>query len=192
MRRCAEPVDPERASIARQPIGAVADQPRAEQRRGIEIRIALGQCETVARVRDGKFRVAAVDLVAREARFRAEILATASAVAAMSARAPEPWHADASADGVLGDAGAALDDCADDLVTRNYRHLRVGQLAFDEVKIGAADAAGADSDQHLPGSWRRARQRLEAQGQPRRGKQHRLHGGWHSWRWRELFEVHFS
>ena len=36
------------------------------------------------------------------------------------------------------------DDAADDLVPRNERQLRLGQLAVDDVKVGAADPACLD------------------------------------------------
>ena len=35
-------------------------------------------------------------------------------------------------------------------MARDERQLRLGQLAVDDVEIGAADAAGLDADPHLP------------------------------------------
>ena len=45
---------------------------------------------------------------------------------------------------------------ADDLVAENERQLRVGELAVDDVQVGAADAAGAHAEQHLARARARA------------------------------------
>jgi hypothetical protein len=54
--------------------------------------------------------------------------------------------ADACADGV---------DAADDLMSRHNGQFRVGQLAVDDVEVGAADSASLDSQANLagPGRW---------------------------------------
>jgi hypothetical protein len=43
----------------------------------------------------------------------------------------------------------AVQRLADDLVAEDERQLRVGQLAVEDVEVGATDAAGADANRHL-------------------------------------------
>ena len=61
---------PSRSRVAGHAQRAVADQPGAQQRRGLGVAVAVGQRKAVARVGDGVLGVAAVDLVAGEARVR--------------------------------------------------------------------------------------------------------------------------
>src|SRR5262249_27032880 len=78
-------------------------------------------------------------------------LAPRAAVRARAVRPAEPWHADAPP--VVG--------AADDLMSRNERQLRIGELAVDDVKVGAADGADFDRDTQLPFArrgWRHVRQ----------------------------------
>ena len=110
---------------------------------------SAGQREHVARVGDGVLGVAAVALIAGEARLRAEVLGAAPAEAAAPARPAEPGDADAVADRDIAHAVAERLDRADDLVAEDERQCRVGQLAVDDVQVGAADAAGPHPDQHL-------------------------------------------
>ena len=49
--------------IARQPQGAVADQPGAQQRRGLQVRVAVRDREAEPLVRDGRIGEAAVAVV---------------------------------------------------------------------------------------------------------------------------------
>ena len=111
----AEAVQPEPLGVAREPQRAVADQPRAEQRRRLEVAEPVGDREAEALVGDDPLGVAAVDVVAGEARAVAEVLAAARAEAALAARPAEPGHAEPAA--VLG--------LADDLVAGHERQLRV-------------------------------------------------------------------
>ena len=74
------------------------------------------------------------------------------AVAALAAGVSEPGDADATADLEARHAVTFLDHRPDDLVTRPDRNLRLRQIAVDHVQVGAADTAGCDSDQDLPGS----------------------------------------
>ena len=76
MRGGAEAVDAEALRVPGQLQRAVADQPGAEQRRRLGVAIAVRQLEGVARVGDRVVGIAAVDLVAGEARVVAEILLT--------------------------------------------------------------------------------------------------------------------
>ena len=80
----------------------------------------------------------------------AEVLPAAAAIFAHPAGPAEPRHADPVADLETIDIGARLDDGADDLVAGDQRQFRLGQLAVDDMQIGAADPAGMNLDQQLP------------------------------------------
>src|SRR5205823_6081720 len=99
-----------------------------------------------ALVGDRVLGVATVEVVAGEAGPVAEVLASAQAVAALAAGPAEPRDADPPA--------ARLVD-PDDLVPGDERELRVGKLAVHDVEVGAADPAGVDADEKLPGVGRR-------------------------------------
>ncbi len=94
VRRGAEAVEADALAVAGEPERAVADEPRAEQRRSLLVRIAGGNREAVALVGDGELRVAAVEVVAGEAGAVAEVLAPCEAEPALAARPPEPRDAD--------------------------------------------------------------------------------------------------
>ena len=66
----------------------------------------------------------------------------------------EPGHADPRAE-LEVDAFADRLDAADDLVPRHDRQLGIGQLAVDDMQVGAAYAAGLDPNPNLPRSGRR-------------------------------------
>src|SRR5205085_5878434 len=162
----AEAVEAEPLRVARRAQRAVADQPRAEERRRLLVRVALWDREAEALVGDGVLRVAAVEVVAGEARRVAEVLAPARAVAAGAVRPAEPRDADAAA--------ARLVD-ADDLVADDERQLRMRKLAVDDVQVGAADAAGEDADEQLTRGRLRRRPLLEPERAARRVEDHRAH-----------------
>jgi hypothetical protein len=67
----------------------------------------------------------------------------------MSARSSEPRNSDAPADLKRVDAAANHVDPADDFMARNNRKLWIRQFAVDNVKVGAAHAAGADANPDL-------------------------------------------
>src|SRR5919204_145419 len=92
VRRGAEAVEAEPFGITRQPQGPVADQPGAEQRRRLQVRVALRDRDAEALVGGGELRVAAVPVVAGEASLVAEVLASRAAVAAGGGRPPPPPH----------------------------------------------------------------------------------------------------
>src|SRR5581483_4505011 len=121
------------------------------------------------------FGIAAVDLIAREARVVAEVLAIRAAVAAAPTGPPEPRHTHAVAPREAGDVEAALLDRSDDLVPRHERQLRTRQISVDDMEVGAADRAGANLDQHLPssGTWLPAIDGTE--GTSRSIQKHRTH-----------------
>ncbi len=66
-------------------------------------------------------------------------------------------------------------DPADDLVTRDDRQLRIGQLAVDDVQVGAADAAGLDAQPDLPGAGIRIGPILEREPLAGPPQHHRAH-----------------
>ena len=98
-------------------------------------------------------RVAAVAVVAGEHGIVAEVLAAVAAIGTVAAGAPEPGNADASADREALDLRPQPRDPADDLVAGHDRRPDVGQLAVDDMQIGATDAAGLDPDQQLRWPW---------------------------------------
>ena len=160
-----EAVEAEPLRVAREPERAVADQPGAEERRRLQVGVPVRDREAEALVGDRPFRVAAVEVVAGEARPLAEVLPPGAAVAALPARPAEPRHAEPAA--VLG--------LADDLVAGNERQLRPGQLTVHDVQIRPADAAGAHPEEHLPRRGLGHRQLLLAERLARRMQHHRPH-----------------
>src|ERR1019366_5441052 len=80
----------------------------------------------------------------------AEIFSAVDAIGANAAGVAEPRNADAFTDAQLLDASPDCIDPADDLVARNDRHLRVGQLAIDDMQVGAADAVSGHLHPDLP------------------------------------------
>ena len=149
VRRGAEAVDAEGLGRARHAMRAVADQPGAEERRGIGIAVAVRDAEAVAVVGEDEVLVAAVEMAAGEARVVAEILLAGMAEAAAAAGAAEPGNADPLADGEAMGAVAHPRHLADDLVPRDHRMAAHRQLAVDEVEVGAADAAGEHPQEQL-------------------------------------------
>uniref|UniRef100_A0A0U1PBP6 Uncharacterized protein n=1 Tax=Mizugakiibacter sediminis TaxID=1475481 RepID=A0A0U1PBP6_9GAMM len=171
----AEAVQPEPARVAGEAQRAVADQAGAEQRRGFGVAVLRGQGEAVARVGERVLGVAAVELIAGEARLLAQVLAAAAAVGANAAGPAQPRHADALAFAEALDARAARHHRADDLVAGDQLRLRLRQLAVDHVQIGAADRAGVHADQQLLRTRLGPRPRLRDQGGVRRVQHHGAH-----------------
>ena len=66
-------------------------------------------------------------------------------------------------------------DPPDDLVTGNDRKLRVGELAVNDVQIGAADAAGGNQHPDLPWAGLGIRHGGEHQRLARPPQQHGMH-----------------
>src|SRR5262249_53406350 len=132
--------------------GAVADQAGAEEGGGLEVGVARGEREAEARVGHRPLGVAAVDLVAGEARPVAEVLAAGAAVAADAAGPPEPGDPPPLADAEGFDALAQGVNRAHDLVAQDERQLGPVELAVHDVEIGPADGAGPDVEADLPRS----------------------------------------
>ena len=180
MGRGAEAVNAETRQLAAERLAgmlerAVADQSGAEQRRRLGVAIGGRQLEAVARVGDGVFGIAAVDLVAGEERVVAQILLAAAAIEAGAVGMSEPRHADAVVDGEAGDAGAKRRHVTHDLMTENERQLGLRQLAVEDVEIGAAHPASGDLDEDLLGSRLGNGQLGKSERLARPVEQHGLH-----------------
>ena len=68
-------------------------------------------------------------------------------------------------------------DCVtDDLVPGHERQLGLGQLAIDDVEVGAAHAAGRDCDEDLARARLGIGQLGLAERRARRVEDHRAHG----------------
>lgn len=154
MRRGAEAIEaqPARFVAAGQPPGAIADQARAQQRRGGP-GIIDAEREAVAGVGHAVLGVAAVAGVTGELGALAEVLAPGPAGLAHAAGPAQPGHADPLASfkpclepGLKpSDALPQRIHLADDLVAGHQRQPGMLELAVDHVQIGAAYPAG----QHL-------------------------------------------
>src|SRR4029077_18270631 len=116
VRRGSEAVQAEVHGLSRLPIGAIADEPRAQERRQSRGGDLRWQWQAVTCIRQDLLRVTAVPGVTREARLRAEVLEPRAAVLAHTAGPGEPGDADAIADGVARHVVAARADDSDDLV----------------------------------------------------------------------------
>ncbi len=150
----AEAVETDRAGVPGHAKRAVTDQPGAQQRGDVGVRVALGEREAESLVRDGELGEATVDVIPREARRVAEVLGARQTEAALAARPAEPRHPDSRPD--LGDTpGTTLEHLPHDLVTGDEWQVRPRQLAVHDVEIGAADTASAHAEQQLTGRGRR-------------------------------------
>ena len=149
VRRRAEAVKADPLARPRRLQAAPADQSGAEQRRGGDRVARRRQLQRERGLGDEVRGVAAVAGVAGELGMVAKILAALVAIEAMAAGVRQPGNADPLADGEILDPGAEPLDQADHLVAGNDRQPRIGQLAVDDVQIGAADAAGFDANQQL-------------------------------------------
>ena len=119
--------------------------------------------------------IATVDLVAGEARLRAEILPAGATVRADPARPAEPRDADAAAHGKAFDARPAGQHTRHDLMAGDQRQLGLAELAVDHVQVGAADRAGHHARQDLARSRGAVGQRAANERLARFLKHHREH-----------------
>ncbi len=174
--RGVDAIDAEAPRLARELEHAPADEPRAEERRELNVGALLAERPRDARVGDGRARESAVARVATVKRRVAQVLVAGEAVGAEPAGVAEPGHADARAGREAHDAGAERVDTTDDAAPRDHGQQRVREDAVDDVKVRGADAAGADLDPHLPGTRAALRELapLERRADPR--QPHRLHG----------------
>jgi hypothetical protein len=90
---------------------------------------------------DCKFGIAAVDCVSSESRRVAEIFETMLTIPTLPVSAADPRDAYAASNGKVGIP--AFHNFAYNLMTRNDSFPTHRQFAFDDVKIGAANATGS-------------------------------------------------
>ncbi len=94
---------------------------------------------------EGVFGVAAVDGVAGEDGVVAEVFFVAEAEGTGAVGTADPGDADAGACRKF--RCCAFDDLAYDLMAEDQRFLDERQVAFEDVKVGAADSAGEDAEE---------------------------------------------
>jgi hypothetical protein len=168
----AEAVEAQAFGVAAHAEGAVADQARAEQRRGLEVRVTFGDRETEAPFGHRALRVSAVYLVAGEAGVVAEVLPVRAAVAAGAVGVAEPGNADPI---TAREPVPALFHRADYLVAGDQGQLRIRELAVHDVKVRPAHRAGVDPDQDPVRAWFRFGDLGGTQRLARRVEDHRAH-----------------
>jgi hypothetical protein len=147
-----EPEDPHALGVAGHPKAPPADEPSAQERRralGVE---AAVDGEAVPRIDHDGLRVAAVDVVAREARVRAQVLAIGATEAACLIGPREPRQAHAIADGALGHALADRVDVAEHLMAEDHGMPVERHIAVRDMEVGSADAARTDPEAELAGA----------------------------------------
>jgi len=122
---------------------AVTDQSTAQQWRDVFVIEAFGQlvCEVLRN--DGIFRISAIGVITRIARVAAKVLASSPAELAGAVHMPQPCDADPLPDPQARHTVADFIHSPDNLMTGNERHLVKGEIALDDVNIGAADRADA-------------------------------------------------
>lgn len=92
--------------------------------------------KTIPAVGNCPFRITAVERIAGDAGIVAQVLARAQTIAAVPARVPDPWHADAIADRKARNAGAERRDGTNDFMPGNHRLFRMRQFVIDQMQIG--------------------------------------------------------
>lgn len=95
----------------------------------------------------GIFGIAAVNGVSSKDRRVAKIFQATATVGTISINTANPRDTDARAEGQLG--GGAVDDISDNLVAWDEWTLSLWQLPFDNMQIGAAHPARANSKKYL-------------------------------------------
>ena len=164
--RGAEAVEADPLRVAAEPQRSIADQPGTEQRRRLQIRVALGDREAVALVGDRLLGVSPVELVAGEPGPLAEVLPARAAVAAVAIGPSQPRDPyPLTGVEALRPLPRRLDR-ADDLMTEDEGQLRLVEVAVGDVEVGPADAAGVNPHEHLPPARLRIGQPCLTKGLP--------------------------
>ena len=148
MRGRSEPVQSDPLRVPCEAERPVADQTCTEEWSRLLDRIGVREREAVPLVGDHELRVAAINVVAREARQVAEVLRARAAESALAARPREPGDTHA---GTRLEAPAASHHLAHDLVPEDEWELRALELTVDDVQVGAAHAACTNSNERLAG-----------------------------------------
>src|SRR6185437_5106624 len=177
MGRSAEAVEAEMGATAGSAIGAITDEARAKKGRQLLGGRTDRERKAKASVCDDLLGIAPVDRVASEESVLAEVLLTGAAIAAESAGPGEPGDTHPVARPIAGDRRPDLGDRADDLVAGRDGVVDVGQLAVQEVQIGAADAAGLYRDADLVLAGRLQRNLFQAKRRAGGRESHRFHIG---------------
>src|ERR1700733_14016850 len=128
---------------------AEADDARAKKRGGVQVVECCGQGKDEISTRERVFRIAAVNAVTGEGRRIAEILQASFAIGTGAVGPAKPGNTDARAEWNF--LRGAADHFANDLMTGNHARLYRRQVAFHNVKIGAAKTTGAHSEKNIPG-----------------------------------------
>ena len=153
-----------------------ADQASAEQGSQRHVIASFAERERIAGIGDGCRREAAVAGIPGEERAIAKVFLVTPAIGTDATGVAEPRNADALTHAQPFDGRPDHIDTADDLVAGDDRHLRIGQLAIDNMQVCAADAAGGNLDSNL------TRPRLPIgkigpfKRSPKLFQHHRLHG----------------
>src|SRR6266540_7479569 len=104
VRCCAESIDSQSPRIASFHERAVSDESGTQKWRSLSVGVAVGNAKAKTRIGHGVFRVTAVECVAGEARFVAQVFALRPAEVTFPARPAQPRNADAFADLEIGGA----------------------------------------------------------------------------------------
>ena len=152
VRTAAEPVDAQPSAGGQ--LGphqrAIADDAGAQQRRQLDVGVSRRQPVRESGWDGGEFGVAAVGVPAGVAGLGTEILLPAHTELALPAGMPQPRDTDTIADLELAAGARALrDDLANDLVSGRDGGPVHRQVAFGDVQVGAAHAAGVHGDKQL-------------------------------------------
>ena len=132
---------------------AISDQSSAEEGRGLDIAVGVGDREAKTSVGHCKLRVPSVPLIAGESSAFTKILLTATTRITRATGPAEPGYPDALTDFEISHARSERFDTADDFVARNDRKLRLGKLIIDEVEICTTDTTGGNADPNLALAW---------------------------------------
>ena len=154
---------------------AVPNQAGTQQRSGLQVRVPLRHQKAVPRIGQRLLGEAAIDRVAREARAVAEVLAAAAAEAAAAAGPAEPGNAHTLPQAEACDAAAKLQHRTDDLMAEHQWEFRLGELAVDDVQVGAADPTDVNLQRQLALTGLTVRKIGFLQGSPDAVEHHRTH-----------------
>src|SRR5438552_17131335 len=158
MGRIPESVNAEAAGITCFPIRSIAEHSGTKQRRSsrlrqgrfggqVDIEKFVWEMKAISRVGHGELGIAAVKSITGQSRVIAKIFAVRPAINALAIGPAEPWNANPIASCKSIYAFANLLDAADNLVTKNERKFRIGQLAINDMKIGPANRAGINANE---------------------------------------------
>ena len=177
MRGITKAINAESARISGFAIGTITDQPRAKQRRNLDIIVTVRQMKTESCIGDSEFRITAIDGVAGETRSIAQIFPVRSTIGAFAIGPAKPRNADTVANFEFRIYFFSdLFDIANNLVTWYERQFWIRQFAIDHVKIGPAHRARNDSHKQLSLGRPWFLHVAELERLPRLIQNHRAHG----------------